>query len=183
MAKPNTRTKTKSARHAGRNRDAIAGVCFIAIFLPVFFAGFWLLLQLNLTALTTPLAQTESTLLASAGIPNTLTTNTAGTPSTLSTSFAEFEIVTECTGLVLVLMLAALLIATPAELCPPKRKLAYFAVFAPFLIAFNALRLFLTLYLGTLWPAWFDGIHAFFWLVDSAVVFAVWVKASKIVAR
>jgi len=88
-----------------------------------------------------------------------------------------FEIIADCTGLVMVVLLFALLYSTESKADKP-RELAFYA---PFLLAFNLVRLFATLlahyHLG---EAGFEAVHAALWFVDSGVVLWCWSRATGV---
>lgn len=89
-----------------------------------------------------------------------------------------FQIVNECTGLVMLSMLAALLYATPTM--SSKDKYFGLGLFAVPLLLFNLLRLFLTLFVGlSFGQSALDATHFILWIVDALVVFLVWMHLSK----
>jgi len=143
---------------------------FFAKFMVSFFILYALLYLLDLRFLTNFVASVQSQALALAGFPNALS------GSFISLEKISFEVVRECTGLVMIFMLAALLYATRT-----KRALYYFAIFAPVLFAFNLLRLFATFWFGAaLGTQAMELTHILLWFVDAAVVFFLWAVAAKI---
>jgi|GEM_PF-1749132 len=88
----------------------------------------------------------------------------------------QFEIIADCSGLVMVSLLAALLYATGARNL--KKTLAWGV---PVLLAFNIVRLLATLYLScTAGPDLLEATHFAFWIVDALVVIAIWAYSQKI---
>lgn len=90
----------------------------------------------------------------------------------IETATQLFQIVPSCTGLVMVFLMFALLYSTPV-----KNPARYLAVFAPALFAFNQVRLFSVLSLGTLFPAQVEPLHFFLWFVDAGLVLFLWFVA------
>ncbi|MBI5635376.1 archaeosortase/exosortase family protein [Candidatus Micrarchaeota archaeon] len=89
-----------------------------------------------------------------------------------------FQIVNECTGLVMLSMLAALLYATPS--ISRREKILGLALFAIPLLLFNLARLFLTMLVGiSFGQGALDSIHFILWILDALVVFLVWMHLSK----
>ena len=92
--------------------------------------------------------------------------------TTLLVDGAAFEIVLECSGLLLMALFFSLLYATRTKISKP-RLLGYFAFF----FIFNLFRLAFTLGVGaTYGQGALDVVHPALWFVDSAVVFAAWAK-------
>jgi exosortase/archaeosortase family protein len=86
-----------------------------------------------------------------------------------------FEIVNECSSLVMIALLASLLIAGGA-----KSDWKALAIGIPVLFAFNLLRLFATMWVGaTYGEAALDTIHYLLWLVDSAFVLGLWIAFGR----
>ena len=138
---------------------------FLAVFLASFFALFFLLISIDLSGLTDAITSLEAGLLHALGIP-----------VTVSGSFMVFgngvvRVIAECTGLVMVILLFSLLIATPM---PSRRRFKAFVLFAPLLLLFNLIRLAVTLVAFFRFASSFEAVHVVLWVVDSAVVLGVW---------
>jgi exosortase/archaeosortase family protein len=92
--------------------------------------------------------------------------------TTLLVGRAAFEIVMECSGLLMMALFFSLLYATKIRI-PRARLLGYFAFF----FIFNLFRLAFTLAVGANYGQNALNIaHPALWFVDSAVVFACWAK-------
>ncbi|MFH1199710.1 MAG: archaeosortase/exosortase family protein [Candidatus Micrarchaeota archaeon] len=141
---------------------------FLAKFLALFALLFSMVWLFDLPPLNAALAFAEGELLSHAGVPAIVGGNI------IAVGGLSARIVNECSGLVMVALLVALLYSHDI---PRKSRLRALAVFVPFLLAFNALRLFATLYVFFAANAWFDAVHVALWLVDSAVVLACWYVA------
>ncbi len=89
-----------------------------------------------------------------------------------------FQIIIECTGLVLVILLIALLYSTDVK--PHGKKRALF-IYAPLLLLFNIGRLYATIWTGITFgiPA-MDVVHPVLWIVDSGLVLFLWARAAEI---
>ncbi|MEW5955285.1 MAG: archaeosortase/exosortase family protein [Candidatus Micrarchaeota archaeon] len=141
---------------------------FLAKFLVLFFVPFTALHFVDASLLNAAVASSEHAALSFLGY------DAAASGSDLFVDGTHFRIVVDCTGLVLVLLLFALLFATPLKNAVRLRALA---VFAPFLLFFNLLRLLLTLSVGAvLGQAALEAVHVLLWFVDSAVVFFIWMQ-------
>jgi len=143
-------------------------------FLLKFFAGFsllYLLVQiLPLEAFLQWLASTEAVLLNSAGV------NALASATIISTPAIEFEIIRDCSGLLMVALLAALLYATNS-----RNSLKTLLLFAPLLVAFNLFRLLITLFVGTRFGSGaLEAVHFSLWIVDSLIVLLIWARAEGI---
>ncbi len=91
----------------------------------------------------------------------------------LSSNAAWFQIVPDCSGLVMVFLLLGLLWSTPV-----RRPLRHFLVFAPLLLAWNLVRLFLVLYAGGIYgQTAVEALHVGLWFVDAGIVLGIWWKA------
>ncbi len=138
---------------------------FLFRFLSIFFFLFLLLFLFELNWLTRWIAGVETGLL-----------NYVGVPASQEGSYILMgpylvHIVPECTGLVMVFLLAALLYATRI---PELQRRKALVVFTPFLLLFNLLRLLATLLVFYYWQALFGAVHVFLWFVDSALVLGLW---------
>ena len=154
--------KAKQARRPETKDD---GKRFLAKFLGIFFALFIILHLLDVTAISNFLAGAEAAALNSAGF------HAAAQGHTLHAGNTEFLFVTDCTGLVMVILFAALLYSTNV---PEDERRRALLVYAPLLLAFNFARLFFTIAAGTMAPHLLDAIHAALWFVDSGVVLYAW---------
>ncbi|MFH1106616.1 MAG: archaeosortase/exosortase family protein [Candidatus Micrarchaeota archaeon] len=141
---------------------------FLARFLAIFFGLFAVLLLADLRALNEAIASVQAGLLALSGLP------VVQHGILLSSGNSAATIVNECSGLVMVILLAALLYASQM---PESRRRRTLLIFTPFLLAFNIARLFLTLRAFFTAGALFDYVHVLLWFVDSAVVLSIWYMA------
>jgi len=143
---------------------------FLLSFLALFFVPFALIHFLPLGFASEAVASVEETMLKAAGYA----TQRDGAFLSIGGK-SDFEIVTDCTGLVMVILFFALLYSTPSKADKPRALLIY----APVLLSFNLARLFATLvahyHFG---PAVFEGVHVALWFVDSAVVLWCWSRAT-----
>lgn len=147
---------------------------FFVKFIAAFFLLYALLYVFDLRFLTNFIASVQSQALALTGFPNSLDGSVISIPGR-----AVFEVVRECTGLVMIFMLAALLYATRT-----KSSLYYFAIFAPLLFVFNVVRLFATFYVGaSLGIQAMEVAHVLLWFVDAAAVFFLWAIAAEVDLR
>jgi len=89
-----------------------------------------------------------------------------------------FEIVADCTGLMMVFLLLALLWATPVD---ENRRLRAFLVWTPFLLGLNLLRMFITLFVGVSAPQLMDAAHVALWFVDSGAVVLIWMHEAEVI--
>ena len=154
------------------SRTASSALVFLLKFFTLFAALFTALYFTPLFFLTNFIAFIESSLLNSAGFQVTQI------GSLVVSSVIVFQIVNECTGLVMLSMLAALLYATPS--ISRNEKIRGFALFALPLLLFNLARLFATMIVGISFGQTFlDGVHLLLWLVDALAVFLVWMHLSK----
>lgn len=138
---------------------------FLRKFFLIFALLFALLFFVDLPPLNSAIAYIEAALLRSSGVPVSLD----GT--VLQYSGFAAKIVNECSGLVMVALLASLLYATDI---PEHRRRRALIIFTPFLLLFNLLRLFITLYVFFAVNSLFEITHVFLWFVDSAVVLSCW---------
>ena len=147
-----------------RKEEAI----FLAKFLLIFFVLFTVLKIVDLSALLGTIASFESKALNSVGIASKV----LGTQIQFGNNVVEF--VEECSGLVMVILLIALLWSTKIL---NSKRLKYVAIFTPFLLIFNLARLFATLWVLANFPGWFEYFHIFLWFVDSGIVMLIWIRA------
>lgn len=92
-----------------------------------------------------------------------------------------FEIIVDCSGLVMIIMFLALYYATPNfaknKNKPPRSPWIYL----PLLFAFNLARLLATLVVGVrLGGSAMEATHFALWVVDSLVVLACWAHAKNV---
>ena len=88
-----------------------------------------------------------------------------------------FEIVNECSSLVMISILASLLLAT--SWLNDKQKIVGFAFGALFLFVFNLFRLAGTIAVGARYgQSALDVVHIALWLFDSLLVVVIWAKIS-----
>ena len=143
---------------------------FLTRFLAAFFIPYLLVHFLPLAPVNQAVASTQNALFEATGFETELD----GTLLTVRGGFeTHYRIITDCSGLVMVILFAALLYATK----PSWRALL---LYSPLLLAFNLLRLYVTLYAGVQYPSLFDATHAALWFVDSAVVLLAWSHATKV---
>ena len=90
---------------------------------------------------------------------------------------ASLEIISECTPLVPILLLAGAVAAYPAGLRP---KLAGISAGIVALWVYNVARLIVLIVVLVRWPAWFDFIHVYLWqtvtVLVAAGLFVAWVR-------
>lgn len=152
---------------------------FLLRFFLSFFASYALLHLLDYFKVFEPLklfvAAAQAALFRSIGVSAVLQ------GAMLSHGGLAFAIVLECTGLVLVALLFSLLFASRV---PAKKLLRALLLFSPFLLAFNVLRVFATLYSGVAFGIGvMDSVHVFLWLVDSLLVLWIWTVAIGLSVR
>ncbi len=148
---------------------------------------------LNLSWLTDAIAFIESSLLASAGVENSLY------GSFIDVGNILFEIVVDCSGLVMItLFLALVYSAKPfgksskdgklgkdgkldkgskvSKQVQVKQKTSYaFLAFVPAIFLFNLIRLFFTLWTGVAFgPQVLSIVHFALWFIDAGFVFLLW---------
>ncbi len=141
---------------------------FLLKFIAFFFVLLFFLKFLDSSIITKSVAYAEYYLVNLFGTPATISANTITLPN------SRVEIVPECSGFVMIILLAALLWSTNIE---NKRRARYLLIFGPFLFAFNILRLLITILVLNNHPTFFDSVHVFLWFVDSAIVMAIWMHA------
>lgn len=148
---------------------------FLTRFPFYFLIPYALLLFLKLAFLTDSVASLEKIFLNAAGF------NATAAGSILVVNNAVFEIIPDCTGLVMVFLFLALFYATPRASFVRKRGLPAVACYCIALFAFNLLRLFATLAIGASWgEGALNAAHAALWFVDAGVVLAAWMHATRI---
>lgn len=137
-------------------------VKFAVIFIPLYL----LVQNAPLQPLTDTIASIETILLNSTGLP------TIQTASFLAINSDTYHIVNDCSGLVLISMLLALLYSTDLPEQTRRKTLLWGA---PFLFLFNLVRLYGTLATGALYGhQTMETAHVALWFVDSAIVLGIW---------
>jgi exosortase/archaeosortase family protein len=153
---------------------------FLAKFFAIFFALFLLLKAMDVAPVVssafelvkTGVAATEQALLQGTGF------SVSRQGDTLFHGAQAFQIVMECTGLVLVALLVALLYSTNVK---KQRKHRALLIYTPFLLVFNVARLYATLWTGiTIGIPAMDIVHPALWIVDSLLVLFLWARAAEI---
>lgn len=144
---------------------------FLVKFLCLFFGLFILMRALDLSALLEAIANLEYGMLKVLGI------NTALSGTLIYIGRRTVEIVPECSGLFMPILLAALLWSTKID---NSRRVKYLLIFTPLLFLFNLFRIYITILPLAYMPALFSPIHIFMWFVDSAIVLAIWMRAQGI---
>ncbi|MBI4360544.1 exosortase/archaeosortase family protein [Candidatus Micrarchaeota archaeon] len=143
---------------------------FFPRFAAFFGAPYLLLHVLPLSLLLEGIARVQSFALNAAGF------SSLQNGVFVSSNAAWFQIVPSCSGLVMVILLFALLYATPV-----KKPMRFFAVFAPALFSFNFLRLFSVMAVGgTYGLEAMNAVHAGLWFVDAALVLWLWFVAFSV---
>jgi exosortase/archaeosortase family protein len=145
---------------------------FLAKFLAIFFALFYILKLLDLGFLLRLIANVEFALIKLFGIQATLKNEfiILGPPSSI-------QIVAECSGLVMIILLAALLWSTEMK---NRKRFEALLIFSPLLFLFNIFRLLITILALAVLPNLFEIIHIILWFIDSAVVMYIWMHVQGI---
>ncbi|MEM4255393.1 MAG: archaeosortase/exosortase family protein [Candidatus Norongarragalinales archaeon] len=139
---------------------------FLFYFTTVFSLIFALLKLAEPRPVNLLVAQLQESLLSSAGY------GVLRDGASLVVENAAFEIVVDCSGLVMMALFFALLYATKTRI-PHLRMLGYFAFF----FTFNLLRVAFTIAVGAEYgPQAIDVVHPALWFVDSGLVFGCWAK-------
>ncbi len=137
---------------------------FVPRFAVFFGVPYVLLHVLPLAPLLESIAAVESAMLQWAGVAS------AHFGAVLSSNAAWFQIVPDCSGLVMVILLGGLMWSTPV-----RRPERFFVVFAPMLFLFNFVRLFAVVYAGGVYGQGVqDAAHLGLWLLDAALVLGLW---------
>ncbi len=148
-----------------------AEASFLLKFLSIFSCLFLLLKITPMQPLLEWIAGFEFGLLKMWGISGALNGNA------IIIGSVTIEIVAECSGLFMPILLAALLWSTKIS---NSRRVKYLLAFSPPLFLFNLARLYITILPLAIAPAWFTPIHVFLWFLDSAIVLAIWMRAQGI---
>lgn len=139
---------------------------FLALFIISFVVLYALIRILPLQFLTVFIANAEASILSSAGHA------AVAQGTALFVGNQAFEIVVDCSGLVMIILFFSLLYSTGVKISWQK-LLKYFAFF----FVFNLIRLAFTLAVSADYGnAALDIVHPVLWFVDSGVVFAAWAK-------
>ncbi len=137
---------------------------FLFYFIVVFSLIFAVLKILEPRSINLLVAQLQESILSTAGYP-VLRNGTS-----LLVGNTAFEIVVDCSGLVMMAMFFALLYSTKTRI-PHLRMLGYFAFF----FFFNLFRIAFTIAVGADYGnAAINVVHPVLWFVDSGIVFACW---------
>ncbi len=148
---------------------------FLTRFPFYFLVPYALLLLVKPAFLTNAIASLEALLLNAAGF------NATAAGSTLFANNAVFQIIPDCSGLVMIFLFLALFYATPRASFVRKRGTTAIAAYAVGLFIFNLLRLFVTLSIGAAYgEGALNAAHAALWFVDAGVVLAAWVNATRV---
>lgn len=148
---------------------------FLWRFPPLFVIPYAVMRFIPLDFLTRPIAFLESFALNAFGFQ----TQVFG--STILSQKTVFTIIPDCSGLVMVILFLALYYSTKTRRYSIKEnEPAALAPYVLFLLAFNLLRLFVTLAVGLSYGGnALDKTHMALWFVDSAVVMLAWAHAQK----
>ena len=142
---------------------------FLAKFLIAFAVLYLIAIILPLAPLLEWIAGTQANWLHSAGI------DAFAEGSVVHANGSQFEIVNECSSLVMIALLAALLFAGGK-----KSDWKALAIGVPLLFAFNLLRLFATIAIGASFgDGALDAVHYLLWIVDAGLVLAVWLAFGR----
>ncbi|MFH0971886.1 MAG: archaeosortase/exosortase family protein [Candidatus Micrarchaeota archaeon] len=144
---------------------------FLLKFLVAFFSLFILLKITDLTPILNFIGAAENKMLEMVGVKSALEGNLVFIGN------SQIEIVPECSGFVMAILLAALLWSTRIK---NGIRIKYLLIFTPLLFIFNLLRLLMTILALAFTPAFFDAMHIFLWFVDSAIVMGIWMHAQGI---
>ena len=143
---------------------------FLLRFFPAMAALYAAIILVPLPWLYAGIASLETNFLNGAGIP------AASNGALIHVDGASFEIVAECSGLVMAAMLVSLFYASKTK------RWRWLAGGMVFLLLFNLARLFATLYAGASWgQAALDLVHPALWFVDTGLVLAIWARAEGII--
>lgn len=133
-------------------------------------AAFALIKILPLAPLNNAVAGAQQGILSSLGF------NVMRDGTTLVVGNAAFDIVSECTGLVMIAIFLALLYSTGLKLEHSK-----IALYLAFFFVFNLARLAVTLAVGAQYGLnVLDVVHPVLWFVDSGIVFGAWAKEYEV---
>ena len=139
---------------------------FLIHFLASFALMFLLIKILPLEPLNLLVAQAQEAILSNVGLP----VARAGTLLTVGSTV--FQIVVDCSGLVMIILFLSLVYSTKTK-TPVSRILLY----SVFFFLFNLGRLAFTLAIGAIYGMQaLDLLHPALWVVDSGVVFAAWAR-------
>ena len=143
---------------------------FLILFTPLYALIELTTIYYSNNTLTQLITQLQHFLLQYIGITTTTTNNL------LFLNQTTFEIIPDCTGLMLIAMLASLLYATRSVKIEHKIKTLLFGGAA--LLIFNQIRLLTTLILFFLHGQnTFELVHFALWIIDSLLVLGIWLLA------
>lgn len=143
---------------------------FLILFLPLYALIELTTIYFSNNFLTQLIATIQTTLLKTIGITVTQSNNL------LRAAGTTFEIIPDCTGLMLIAMLASLLYATRSV--TNETKIKTLTLGAAALLVFNLLRLTLTIYIFVNFgQTAFELIHLALWIIDSLLVLTIWLLA------
>lgn len=143
---------------------------FLIVFLPLYAIIELTTIYFSNNILTQTIASIQSALLNSIGI----FANNSG--NIIRTVGATFEVIPDCSGLMLIAMLAGLLYATRSV--TNKHKLNILLLGGAVLLIFNLLRLTLTIYtFVNFGQNTFELTHFALWIIDSLLVITIWLLA------
>ncbi|MBU1198047.1 archaeosortase/exosortase family protein [Candidatus Micrarchaeota archaeon] len=126
---------------------------------------FLVLIALDLSFLTQAIASIQRDMLGHVG------TYVTQDGSSLQFGHYVVHIVAECSGFVMVILLAALLWSTPI---PERKRWKALVLLTPFLLLFNLARLWLTILVFFYVFPYFEIVHVSLWFIDSALVLGLW---------
>lgn len=140
---------------------------FLLVFLPLYALIELSTIYYSNNFLTQIIATTQSQILNAIGI------NVIQIGNILTTKNATFEIIPDCTGFMLIAMLAALLYATRSV--TNEYKLNVLLLGGAALLIFNLIRLATTIYIFVNFgQTVFEITHLLLWIIDSLIVLAIW---------
>ena len=145
---------------------------FVLKFALLFGIPYLLIHVINIGLVTNAVASAEALMFRAGGF------SVSQNASLLFVNGFPFEIVADCTGLMMVFLLLALLWSTPVD---AHRRLRALIVWTPFLLCFNLLRMFITLFVGFSAPQTMDVAHVALWFVDSGAVVLIWLHEAEVV--
>lgn len=145
---------------------------FIGKFLLLFGIPYLFIKIFTIRELVYLIADIEEKLLNATGL------SVQRTGDLLFSSKISYQIVMDCTGVVMCFMLIALLYATEIKKEEKKKALLYYI---PFLLLFNIARLYLTLASGIAYGLQaMEPVHFLLWFVDAGLVVYLWSRAAGI---
>ncbi|MFH0973910.1 MAG: exosortase/archaeosortase family protein [Candidatus Micrarchaeota archaeon] len=180
---PKNKSKNKAENKTGNKAESFWNSRFSAEqreflkkFPPLFFVPYIAMRFIDWSVLNDAIAAFESSALASLGYAN----ERAG--SFIIANGSAFEIIVDCSGIVMIIMFLALYYSTgnfakKNKPQPPRSPWIYL----PLLFAFNLARLLATLIVGiSFGGSAMEATHLALWFVDSGVVLACWAHAKNL---